>query len=275
MPVTVKCNQCGKAEEVIPARAKTYKFCSRACKGEWQKQNKRGENNHRWTGGTRIKVCQHCGAEFGLKPNQPITTFRKQKFCSKPCADVGGLRYSGPDNWKWTGNPRRKHRESKQSAWARKVISRDQATCQRCGAQGVELQAHHLMPYKDHPELRWELSNGLTLCAPCHWKEHAVLQANGVNSGNLLPGNAGDNPEPSHDGNVVEGVTASGRAYRRWEGSCEWCGTFLSKRLSDAIGKAHHFCSKSCAGKYKMARRMAVISTKSAPPERDDIVWTP
>lgn len=248
MKVSVKCIQCGAIDKVAQSRAKTYKFCSYACRGKWRSENFNGENNPNWRGVSKPIQCPNCGKEFSPR-------HRYIKFCSKPCADEGGLRYFGPDNWKWTGNPRRKHRESQQASWARKVISRDKATCQNCGATGVELQAHHVKPYEDHPDLRWEVSNGLTLCAPCHWNLHAADNENGVNSGNILPGNAGDNPEPSLRGNPVEGVTASGRAYRRWEGSCEWCGTFLSKRLSDAKGKAHHFCSKSCAGKYKAATR--------------------
>lgn len=283
MPIAVVCTQCGKAESVTPARAKTYKFCSIGCRTEWRKVHWQGENHPRWQGGERTKSCKHCGKEFSIGPNCAISSFRKQLFCSKPCADVGGVRYFGPDNNKWTGNPRRKHRESKQASWSRKVISRDQAACRLCGKSGVELQAHHVRSYAESPDLRWEVANGLTLCAPCHWSVHAAVDGNGVNSGNLLPGNAGDNPEPSLDGNVKEGVTASGRAYRRWEGGCEWCGCFLSKRLSDAKG-AHNFCSKHCAGKFKAATRtyrpmrnppMAVTSTKSAPRESDDIAWTP
>jgi hypothetical protein len=104
-----------------------------------------------------------------------------------------------------------------------------------------------------------------------------------VNSGNILPGNAGDNPEPSFGRKPVEGVTTRGRAYRRWDGSCDWCGKFISKQWSDTVGKAHLFCSKVCAGKHNAANRtyrvwkdapkpMAVTTSTSAPRESDDIV---
>ena len=277
------CLQCGKQQEVAPSRAKIYKFCSYKCRGDWRAVHWTGSNNPRWQGGERRKACKHCGVEFTLTPTRPITSFRKQKFCSKACADIGQVRHSGEAHPLWKPVTRKKNRRGdKQRTWARLVISRDHATCQRCGATGVELHAHHIKAYQDYPESRWDVANGLTLCAKCHWAEHAAANENGVNSGNILPGNAGDNPEPSQHGNVLEGVTASGRAFRRWEGHCEFCGAFLSKRLSDR--KKHNFCSKVCAGKFKAATRtyrpqrnpptMAVIATKSAPRESDDIAWT-
>src|ERR1035437_5472061 len=35
-----------------------------------------------------------------------------------------------------------------------------------------------------------------------------------------------------------------------WEGHCEWCGAFISKRWCQCKNSAHHFCSKSCSQKY-------------------------
>ena len=39
-----------------------------------------------------------------------------------------------------------------------------------------------------------ELKDGVTLCRSCHKRHHLE---NGVNCGDLLPGSAGDNPQPS------------------------------------------------------------------------------
>jgi hypothetical protein len=127
------------------------------------------------------------------------------------------------------------------------------------------------------------VSNGKTLCFKCHWAVHTASNANAVNSGNIPPGNAEDNPEPSLHGNVLEGVTTRGRAYRRWVGPCSWCGNIISKRLSDRATRQNSFCDKHCAGKYMAANRtyrqwanpiqpMAVISSMSAARESDDIV---
>lgn len=250
MPVTVSCIECGKAKDVLPYRAASFKFCGFDCRSEWRRKHWIGKNNPGFTGGERSKQCQHCGKTFSHTRGRPLATFRKQKFCSKPCADRGGKRYFGPDNTKWTGNPRRKHRESKQAAWARAVISRDLAKCQHCGATDRELQAHHIKPYSQHPELRWDLSNGLTVCAPCHWQIHEASE-NAVNSGKPVTGGADGNPEPSHGRKPVEGATTRGRAYRRWNGNCDFCGVFISRRWSDTKGRTNMFCSKSCSGKHK------------------------
>jgi len=240
--------QCGKGFDVLPYRAATAKFCSYECRGDWRRINYRGEANPRWTGGKRSKKCQGCGVTMEWS-GEPISTFRKRKFCTKACADEHGFRYSGEQHPNWTGGNRK--RPNQQAAWAAQVISRDKATCRTCGAVGVELHAHHVKPYKDHPELRWQVSNGLTLCARCHWAIHSASNANAVNSGNPQHELGGGNPEPSPDRKVREGVTTRGRAYRRVEGPCRKCGAFVSRRASSAVGQ-NLFCSKSCASSFNV-----------------------
>lgn len=51
--------------------------------------------------------------------------------------------------------------------WARAVKQRDDWTCQVCGYRnenGSDIHAHHIKPYSKYPELRYEVSNGATLC---------------------------------------------------------------------------------------------------------------
>lgn len=249
----VQCQQCQKEFDVVPARVGTAKFCSYRCRGAWRSVNFRGEANPNWRsfGDPREKACQECGAVFSIRKRQPITTFREQKFCSKACADRGGYRAKGDAHPLYRADSRRRSRAGKQGSWARAVLGRDKATCQHCGATGVEMHAHHIKSFAEHPELRWDIDNGITLCHGCHWAVHTALNANGVNSGNIRTGNAEDNPEPSFGRKPVEGVTTRGRAYRRWDGHCEWCGAFISKRWSDVVGKRHLFCSYQCSGKHR------------------------
>ncbi len=54
--------------------------------------------------------------------------------------------------------------------WRKKVFERDDYTCQECGKRGGNLHADHIKPFALHVELRFELSNGRTLCIPCHRK---------------------------------------------------------------------------------------------------------
>jgi 5-methylcytosine-specific restriction endonuclease McrA len=54
------------------------------------------------------------------------------------------------------------------AAWRTQVFARDHFTCVRCGAAGVTLEANHIKAFATHPDLRLVLTNGETLCAPCH-----------------------------------------------------------------------------------------------------------
>ena len=54
--------------------------------------------------------------------------------------------------------------------WREAVFQRDDFTCQMCGIRGTYLEADHIKPWAFFPDLRFELSNGRTLCRPCHDK---------------------------------------------------------------------------------------------------------
>ena len=54
-------------------------------------------------------------------------------------------------------------------SWRDQVFKRDLYTCVLCGSQGY-LHADHILPYSTHPQHRFDLSNGRTLCATCHMK---------------------------------------------------------------------------------------------------------
>ena len=55
-------------------------------------------------------------------------------------------------------------------AWRTSVFERDDYTCQGCGQVGGYLEAHHIKSWAYYPEHRFDITNGLTLCKPCHSK---------------------------------------------------------------------------------------------------------
>lgn len=58
--------------------------------------------------------------------------------------------------------------------WRFDVFARDGFCCAHCGDdRGRNLNAHHIKPWADYPELRFEVGNGITLCKSCHWLCHA------------------------------------------------------------------------------------------------------
>ncbi len=53
--------------------------------------------------------------------------------------------------------------------WRKSVFERDNYTCIWCGFKGY-IEADHIKPFCDYPELRFSIDNGRTLCKPCHKK---------------------------------------------------------------------------------------------------------
>lgn len=56
------------------------------------------------------------------------------------------------------------------SLWRQAVFKRDDWICQNCRQRGGKLEADHIKPFSTHPELRFEITNGRTLCVECHKK---------------------------------------------------------------------------------------------------------
>jgi 5-methylcytosine-specific restriction endonuclease McrA len=65
--------------------------------------------------------------------------------------------------------------------WRQKVFMRDEYRCVDCGTKG-DLHAHHIKSFSDYPDLRVELSNGKTVCVPCHERIHGRKIGRGHNA---------------------------------------------------------------------------------------------
>lgn len=62
--------------------------------------------------------------------------------------------------------------------WRTEVFKRDGFQCQRCGSKN-DLQAHHVKAWKNNKELRYVVTNGITLCRKCHLEAHGGCWRNG------------------------------------------------------------------------------------------------
>jgi len=88
---------------------------------------------------------------------------------------------SGKENCNWKGGITpinkliRKTKEYKE--WSISVYKRDRYICQDCGikCQAKNIVAHHIKPFADYPESRFDIDNGVTLCRSCHFKLHYQL----------------------------------------------------------------------------------------------------
>jgi len=80
----------------------------------------------------------------------------------------------GSKNPNWKGGTSPRHKLDRMSlpyrVWREKVFKRDDYTCQECGKRGCYLEPHHIKPFALFPELRFVVSNGITLCKKCHKK---------------------------------------------------------------------------------------------------------
>lgn len=67
--------------------------------------------------------------------------------------------------------------------WRRVVLERDKHRCQNptCTREQPSLVVHHLVSWEDNVDLRFDVANGLTLCAPCHLNFHSKY-GNGHNT---------------------------------------------------------------------------------------------
>jgi len=158
----IEYSECGGCGEVIRA---FRKYCSRECYIENNDPRQflpkpvSGENNPSWKGGK--PKCNNCG--------KTLSTYNSKYNL---CFDCVWEECSGENHPLWSGGQNtealriRKSRDYR--IWRKAVFERDNYTCQECGARGVKLEADHIKPFKYFPELRYELSNGRTLCVPCH-----------------------------------------------------------------------------------------------------------
>jgi len=148
-----------------------------------------------WNAAGLSKTCEHCGKTFDIAAHR----LQRARFCSRTCADAGKVGVSnlaalgrknspetiekmriinranarrGPDNPMWRGGynteRRRLMQQFEYKNWRRSVFERDDYTCVECGARGVYLHAHHTVPWSVDETLRYEVSNGQTMCRPCH-----------------------------------------------------------------------------------------------------------
>ena len=135
------------------------------------------------------RTCKFCNEEFYV--------WQDRKFCSSICywkslkgkkaikkiSEEEKLRrkesMKGELNPMWKGGDSDSdRRNSDYKTWRIKVFERDDFTCQvcgyfnGCGVKRRDLNAHHIIPWIDSLELRYEIYNGITLCVQCHIKEH-------------------------------------------------------------------------------------------------------
>ena len=101
-----------------------------------------------WNKGKKYKGCSH-SREWTEKVRQSLI---------KRADRIGRKKYVRPKH-----NTHWKYRE-----WRTRVFKRDDFTCWICEEKSGKIEAHHLKKWSKYPNLRYKISNGLTLCEFCH-----------------------------------------------------------------------------------------------------------
>lgn len=84
----INCLVCGQRFHRKPSHVKEKNFCSRKCQKTWESQNKRGENNPFWQGGTTGKRHVDMGRMEYKQWRKSV--FERDGYTCQVCKKVGG-----------------------------------------------------------------------------------------------------------------------------------------------------------------------------------------
>ena len=138
------CKDCGKT--LKKDTATRCKSCS-----------KKGSLNPSWNNDKCKCHCLGCGKKISYQRSHCLS-----------CAKKGGR---NPMYGKFSSVSEKRQKEMNRSdymEWRKSVYERDKYTCQVCAKTGGRLNADHIKPWTDHQDLRYDISNGRTLCVKCH-----------------------------------------------------------------------------------------------------------
>lgn len=197
----IKRQTCIQCDTDISHKVSRAKFCSVYCKSKnWATENRDkylmlkergrrkngiaefGSDDHLDKLKARTKeesfFCKQCDKEVTMRPCE----VKERKYCSRACSSLDN---SGENSYNW--NPNREEVEydrrddQRYRTWRTQVRQRDRNKCRidNDGCSG-RLETHHILAWRSHPELRYEVNNGITLC-------HAHHPCGGAEEKRLVP----------------------------------------------------------------------------------------
>lgn len=171
----MKCKQCN----LIDINKRQKKYCSMVCTN-LAKRNLQNARKY-----PKFGLCFNCKIQF--KKDRPKHIFCSRKcyweseYISKNSKETQQKRVSDKNhNFYVDGKTPEKElirKRCKYKKWRTSVFKRDKYTCVWCGLKFIKgktgritLQADHIKPFCNYPELRFDINNGRTLCIDCHKK---------------------------------------------------------------------------------------------------------
>ena len=128
--------------------------------------------------------CDKCNKSLKMMWNDYLSHNHDGKVYCRKCSLK--ILNSGENHPNWNVNKTDKEREIDRSYteytdFIKRVLKRDNYTCQCCGKYGGTLEVHHLDGYNWCVEKRTDDTNGITLCNSCHGNFHSKY-GNGENT---------------------------------------------------------------------------------------------
>jgi len=191
----LNCKNCNKEYKIPPSKMKRgSSYCSNSCKNKhlwsqpWykEKQSKSHKGyiptNLEWlilnskTPQNRKKVSERFmgrPSPFKGMPGKKMSEETKEKI---------RIAISGPNNYAWIEDRSKlkkyigseERRSPAYKYWRKQVWLRDNFTCKIANPDcSGRIEAHHILGWKDHPELRYQVNNGITLCHAHHPRKRA------------------------------------------------------------------------------------------------------
>ena len=116
----------------------------------------------------RKRQVERIGRQAKERWADPDSAFNQSEYREK-CADNTRRRHALLGGFDSTGT----HVKNRPASirWKNQIKERDNWTCQECEAT-EHLHAHHIKRKASHPELAYDIDNGITLCVVCHAKKH-------------------------------------------------------------------------------------------------------
>ncbi len=151
-----------------------------------------------WNKAPITKVCEECSTQYSV----PLCR-KESKYCSMKCLGAAngrraiGKKYMlgtkqtaetiekraskmrGASNPKWIADrtqlvKKQERNDSAYQEWRKSVRDRDGWVCKMSNGDCLgKVVAHHILPWRDFVELRYEINNGITLCRFHHPRKRA------------------------------------------------------------------------------------------------------
>jgi hypothetical protein len=147
-----ECDWCSKPSEKVASQEHDKNFCSRECNWDYHLRGGRHPNKN------SVELeCSNCGTDFERPESHTGET--DNNFCDIECYHD------------WCEHTKGRN-SNKAKKWRQTIRNRDNWTCQDCGEQRDNVEAHHIEEWSSNPSNRYDEDNGVTLCTECHYIRH-------------------------------------------------------------------------------------------------------